>query len=189
MPVILEGVLTIKSVQGTRGAFSVGDLATEVGNFRIKDALLDEYEPGQYRGKFVVSQIFPTSYTWRGKVSVEVRARLQEILLDTAVAPTSPAPAIEHEPDPLDEERPLPIPAQPVPADPSKPSLDATKPEVVGTGPQPDTLFGADVQAMIDAGGAVKLDPTVARDVFRQQRDALKQQGFRFDPKAQHWTK
>ncbi len=105
MSITIPGVLTIKSIEGARCVFSVGDLRTEVGEFRIKDALLDEYEPGQYTGRFVISNIYPSSYTWRGRVSIEIRARLQEMMLDEVelVGPLdNSVPAIE--PDPLDEE-------------------------------------------------------------------------------------
>ena len=45
------------------------------------------------------------------------------------------------------------------------------------------TLFGT----LWPLEGTVKLDPTVERDVFRRQRDALKQLGYRFDAKGQIW--
>jgi hypothetical protein len=182
MSIIIPGILTIKSIQGARGAFSVGDLQTDVGEFRIKDALLDEYEPGQYTGRFVISNIFPSSYTWRGRVSVEVRAHLQEILLDEADVGSAAASQSESaaglEPDPLDEEVVRKAPLQ-------------NAPDVPAAVAQSDaaSIFGQDVQAMIDAGEAVKLDPTVDRTTFRQQRDALKAMGYRFDPAAQSWSK
>lgn len=198
MSVTLSGVLSIKSVQGTRGAFSVGDLSTEVGNFRIKDALLDEFDPGQYHGRFVIGHIFPSSYTWRGKVSVEIRAKLLEILLDETPAPmpSSSSTSVEHEPDPIDEppqsvehapERiatrtPAPVGAAPL----ANAAAPETLPADVSAG-RGDVLFDEALQAIIDAGGPVKLDPTIDRELFRKQRDALKAMGFRFDATAQHW--
>ena len=188
MSITIPGVLTIKSVQGARGAFSVGDLQTEVGEFRIKDALLDEYEPGQYTGRFVISNIFPSSYTWRGRVSVEVRAHLQEILLDEAEVVDSAASSQREvasglEPDPLDEEQGRKVPLAPLLDTPAVPA------EAVAQNADAPSIFGQDVQAMIDAGEAVKLDPTVDRTTFRQQRDALKALGYSFDPTAQSWSK
>lgn len=191
MTITIPGVLTIKSIQGTRGAFSVGDLRTEVGEFRIKDALLDEFEAGQYTGRFVISNIFPFSYSWRGRVSIEIRARLQEILLDEAEIGTPPegaAPAgIEQ--DPLDEEAERKAKALNTPQ-PAAPSVEPIQEE---SDSQPaegsPSLFGLEVQTMIDAGEMVKLDPTVDRTVFRQQRDALKAMGFAFNPASQSWSK
>lgn len=196
MSVTLTGVLSIKSVQGSRGAFSVGDLSTEVGNFRIKDALLDEFEAGQYHGRFVIGHIYPSSYTWRGKVSVEIRAKLLEVLLDEAPAPMPAASTanFEHEPDPIDEAPQAPsseaTAKQTSTVDAT--TLPAVAPEF-GSDEVPagdsDGLFDDALQAIIDAGGPVKLDPTINREVFRKQRDALKASGFRFDAAAQHWIK
>lgn len=196
MSVTLTGVLSIKSVQGSRGAFSVGDLSTEVGNFRIKDALLDEFEAGQYHGRFVIGHIYPSSYTWRGKVSVEIRAKLLEVLLDEAPAPMPAASTanFEHEPDPIDE-APQASSSEATAKQTSTvdaPTLPAVAPELgpdeVPAGDS-DGLFDDALQAIIDAGGPVKLDPTINREVFRKQRDALKASGFRFDAAAQHWIK
>ena len=39
----VNGTLIVKKIHGAKGAFSVGDLVTEVGTFKIKDALLDQY--------------------------------------------------------------------------------------------------------------------------------------------------
>lgn len=191
MSITIPGVLTIKSIEGARGVFSVGDLRTEVGEFRIKDALLDEYEPGQYTGRFVISNIYPSSYTWRGRVSIEIRARLQEMMLDEVeLGPLdNSVPAIE--PDPLDEES----------GTTKTKTLDAPRSETTpeepavkhGSDSQPaegsSSLFGHEIQAMIDAGELVKLDPTVDRTLFRQQRDALKAMGYAFNPATQSWSK
>jgi hypothetical protein len=46
----VNGTLTVKKIHGAKGAFSVGDLVTEVGTFKIKDALLDQFEEGRYQG-------------------------------------------------------------------------------------------------------------------------------------------
>jgi methionine synthase II (cobalamin-independent) len=52
------------------------------------------------------------------------------------------------------------------------------------------SIFDDEVQALIDAGvDMVKLDPTVDRNLFRRQRDALKALGYTFNPAAQSWTK
>lgn len=196
MSITLTGVLSIKSISGARGAFSVGDLSTEIGNFRIKDALLDEFEPGQYHGRFVVGHIYPSSYTWRGKVSVEIRAKLLEVLLDEppACEPADQSSSFEHEPDPIDEVPQAPCSEATASQLPSvdSPTPPAAAPEAgsaEGPASNGDALFDDALQAIIDAGGPVKLDPTINREVFRKQRDALKALDFRFDAAAQHWVK
>lgn len=186
MSITISGTLQVKSISGARGAFSVGDLTTDIGSFRIKDALLDEFEPGTYKGRFVIASIFPFSYSWRGKVSIEVRAKLVEILLDDAdhrihVACAANAPTVEPEPDPIDEE------VAAVPASPVTENRAAAVPVVEAA--EATTLFDDELQSVIDEGGPVKLDPTIDRAAFRQQRDRLKELGFRFEASAQHWIK
>lgn len=177
MSVQLHGTLSIKAVNGRTGSFCVGELATDIGSFKIKDAILDQYQPGDYEGNFIVDEIFPSSYTWRGKVWVEVRARLSAIHVDA-------------EPEKPDTEA-LPESAEPDPADEHHPEVPSTlAPAQAAPAAKPDgALFDAEMQALIDAGQPVKLDPTVDRNHFREQRDALKALGYRFDSKGQLWVR
>ncbi|MBK7080435.1 MAG: DUF3275 family protein [Betaproteobacteria bacterium] len=97
----VPGTLSIKHVHGSRGVFAVGDLVTDVGEFKIKDPLLDQFEEGKYQGRFLISSISPSSYFFGGKVVIEVRAWLADIFLDQAdEGPAEPNPV---EPDPVDE--------------------------------------------------------------------------------------
>lgn len=177
MSVQLHGTLNIKAVNGRSGSFCVGELMTDIGSFKIKDAILDQYQPGDYEGNFIVDEIFPSSYTWRGKVWVEVRARLSAIHVDAEpVTPDTEALPESAEPDPADEQH-----HPEASSAPSSESTPAAKPD--------GALFDAEMQAMIDAGQPVKLDPTVDRNHFREQRDALKALGYRFDSKGQLWVR
>ena len=180
MSLIIDGTLAVKSISGAKGSFCVGDLLTEVGSFRVKDALLDEFDAGQYSGRFVIGAIYPASYTWRGKVFVEVRAKLEEIQLDDVSEPPSSEAETESEPDPIHE------PAHP----PLPPAAPAAEPTSSPTEPSAASLFDAEMLSLIEHGGPVKLDPAgIDRAVFRQQRDALKAQGFRFVAASQHWIR
>ena len=42
----IDGILNVKSINGSRGVFSVGDLTTPVGNFKVKDQILDQFDDG-----------------------------------------------------------------------------------------------------------------------------------------------
>lgn len=42
----LPGQLTIRTINGRNGDFNVGRLSTSIGEFVIKDALLDQYNEG-----------------------------------------------------------------------------------------------------------------------------------------------
>ena len=76
MPISLPGKLRIKRINGSNGSFCVGDLETEIGEFRVKDAVLDQFDEGVYTGQFWIQQIFPWSYSSYGRMVIEVgRAR------------------------------------------------------------------------------------------------------------------
>lgn len=184
----LNGTLSIKRIHGAKGAFSVGDLVTEVGTFKVKDALLDQFEEGRYQGVFTISSIYLSSYIWRGKAMTDIRANLVDIQLDEAMESTPDAVPLPEEPDPIEEEvtRPQALPA-----------AEATVVVVNPAGHQVDVdpaleamvkLFGAELGLKAWKGEEVKLDPTVDRGLFREQRDRLKELGYRFDAKTQSWA-
>lgn len=185
--ITLPGVLTVRVINGRNGPFNVGRLVTEIGEFSVKDTLIDEYDEGRFNGFFVLSRIYPTSYFVGGRFVVEIRANLASISLSEVQQPEE-APA-EHEIDPLDEAPappvnppngvgPLPVElsspeSESVPAD-DEPDVDPNAPEAV---------FGS----LWPLGEVVKLDPTVDRSTFRQQRDWLKENGYRFRALSQDW--
>jgi hypothetical protein len=76
MSIRVRGTITIQRKTSSRGAFNVGDLVTEIGEFEVKDSLIEEFEPGKYSGDFLIKFIAPDSYSWRGRVFVKVRATL-----------------------------------------------------------------------------------------------------------------
>ncbi len=83
----LSGHLTLQIVYGRGGAFSVGRLTTDVGDFSVKEAFLDQYAPGDYEGVFELRRIYPSVYIANGRLMVEVRAQLESMLLPTDNAP------------------------------------------------------------------------------------------------------
>jgi len=180
----LQGRLNIKSINGSRGAFSVADLVTAIGTFKVKDAWLDQYDPGSYAGTFTVAQISPSSYIVGGRVMVEIRATLTGAVLDQVEdasrsvrpAPLPPEPS-SAEPDPVDE----PVPPKKAPPTTTAVSAAAT-PDA-----DDELLFGAELLAVIQRLEPVKLDPTVDRIAFRKQRDRLKALGYTFAASTQTW--
>ena len=187
----VNGTLTVKKIHGAKGAFSVGDLVTEVGTFKIKDALLDQFEEGRYQGAFAISSIYLSSYIWRGKSMTDIRANLVDVQLEEVGEATPEAAPPQDEPDPIEEEATR---SQPAPA--IEPSAETTVVVVTPAG-QVDVdpalqvlvkLFGAELGAKVWKREGIKLDPTVDRGLFREQRDHLKELGYRFDAKAQAWA-
>lgn len=181
----LSGVLTIRNITGRNGPFSVGRLVTEIGEFAIKDTLLDQYDEGRYEGDFGVTRIFPTSYVAGGRMVVEIRATLETMAL--AGIETLPADPVQEmtEPDPLETEFKPSAEA----ASTREPSRDAdaasTETSDTPTAANDDeTLFGT----LWPLGPKVKLDTTVERALFRRQKDRLKALGYRFQPVGQVWV-
>ena len=203
MSVRVRGTINIQRKVGRRGDFNIGDLSTEIGTFEVKDALIEQFEPGKYSGEFIIQWIEPDSFSWRGRVFVKNRATLVEMLVDEAdEGAPPPTPATPPEPDPIDSVEHRPVPQQPrtthsapgatsrTPsgASPATSSADPVAPTPVVHAEGGDAeLFGSEIHSLILARNAVKLDPIVDRELFRQQRDRLKVLGYAFNAKSQTW--
>lgn len=190
--------LYVKTINGRNGPFNIADLDTEVGSFKVKDPILDQFEEGTYKVRAFVESIYMGQYVAHGRGVNELRARLADLdVIDEASLP--PATPPEPEPDPIDEptaKPPEPPRKEPEPA--PEPKSDrrwdkfkkktaaaddhANDPEAAA-----ESCFDAETLALVAAGEAVKLDPTIDRAVFRQQTAALKARGYRFDAKQQTW--
>ncbi|MDR5647809.1 DUF3275 family protein [Burkholderia cenocepacia] len=182
----LSGTLDVRTIKGSNGPFQVGELTTSVGEFKVKDKILEQFEPGAYTGTFLIDKIYPHSYVWYGKVTVEIRARLADVQLDNdePFSETGEAPAAT-EPDPADEER-APATAATTRAEDTPVSV---QPESeAGELYLPD-LFGTELADAIVAGKPVKLDPTVDRAVLRRQRDQLRAFDYALQASTQTWLK
>ncbi len=183
--ITLRGTLLVKTIHGRRGDFAVGTLLTEIGEFKVKDTLLDQFSEGEYRGHFAVSRIYQGSYAWKGATISELRANITDIELEEMTeAPVASAesPSVA---DPIEETSPTV--SRPVEADHVVTSSETTVPEVASAEPLPVDAETDDIDSLIALSQPIKLDPTVDRALFRQQRDQLKAAGYRFDASAQTW--
>ncbi|WP_349571133.1 DUF3275 family protein [Azotobacter salinestris] len=195
--ITLSGQLAIRTIHGRNGDFNVARLATSIGEFVVKDSILDQYAEGKYQGQFCITQISPSSYTHAGRTVIEVRARLDSMTLDEMDS-LSRADAEQLDPkelDPLDEEKAETRPRPRAKAPRAKPRADDAQapfgmdPPVAKT-PSPETeadeaLFGL----LWPLGDTVKLDTTVDRGVLRTQCQRLGQLGYRMDFKQQLWIR
>ena len=192
MPISVRGTLVVTRKRGRKGEFNIGDLCTEIGEFEVKDALIEEFEPGKYTGEFVIKWIEPDSFSWRGKVFVKVRANVEAIYIDEAdETPDAAHTALPPEPDPADPTPPRDERAATVEAvDQGSPSVARRPRAAPADEPAPDdrALFGAELYPLLEQRHAMKLDPTIDRMQFRQQRDRLKALGYTFDVKSQTWS-
>ncbi len=177
--VTVPGTINIRSVPGRFGTFNVGTLDCDLGSFAVKDASIEEFEPGVYHGDFVIEKIKPTSYLSGGRLVVEVRATLRDILLADGCEPEPPIfEGLEQ--DPIEEDFTVH----------SGGPLDDTYPSVSldMDGDQEDheaiSLFGH----LWPLGRVVKLDATIPRSALRQQKNYLLSKGYTFVSSRQHWV-
>ncbi|SPZ23043.1 Protein of uncharacterised function (DUF3275) [Pseudomonas aeruginosa] len=101
----IPGQLAIRTINGRNGEFNVGKLSTSIGEFVIKDALLDQHIEGKYRGDFAITEIRPSYYTTGGRLVVEIRAKLDSMTLDDVdnLSDEEAERLSGNEVDPLDE--------------------------------------------------------------------------------------
>lgn len=200
--------LRVKKIrQGRYGDFCVADLSTELGDFKVKDPLLDQFEDGEYTGTVWISEIYLAQYIAWGKGVTEIRARLHDLQVDGA-QDLSPEP--EHfEQDPAEEvvsapkqaQRPVQHVANNTQAPKVVSNLAQVKERLQQIGrktsgaPQPASdsnneqlvqLFG-DMWPLICSRSPVKFDPTVERLILRQQTVAIKDLGYQFVATEQTW--
>lgn len=204
--------LRIRKIRQSRnGPFAVADLSTEIGEFKVKDQLLDAFDEGEYRATVWVSEIFLAPYVAFGRSVTEVRAKLHDLQIQEAgVLDDEPE---QSEPDPIDERRPVRVPARGPVAQASAPeptadndgvSIAAIKAKLKGVGkpkggkpsdPKHETstspgaelaaLFGEELWARIQGREPIKLDPTVDRLTFRKQAEQLGKLDYTFKPMEQ----
>ncbi len=175
----VPGTINIRTVHGRFGAFNTATLECSIGTFTVKDSSIEEYDEGNYAGNFVIENIRPHSYFTSGRVAVEVRAKLNAIILNKNVVP-QPVAHESFEQDPIEEDF---IPG--VYEGPTHEALSSTESHELGDDAFAERLFGI----LYPLGNVVKLDATINRTVFRQQREYLKDNGYRFVASEQHWIK
>lgn len=210
--------LRVKKIQQSKnGPFAVANLFTEIGEFKVKDSLLDQFNEGEYQATVWISEIYLGQYVAYGRAVAEVRAKLHGIRVDSASeldeAPEPP------EPDPIDEveapratRRPEKPSRQPATLPTIQPQKDVDRAgstgdlsdlksalQVIGrkAKPEPEAkspinlaeLFGVELCVRIRQREPVKLDSTVDRALFRRQAATLREElGYEFDPMQQTFT-
>ncbi|EBX8629371.1 DUF3275 family protein [Salmonella enterica subsp. enterica] len=194
-PVIVNGKLVVRTINGRNGAFNVGLLETAIGSFSVKDRELEQYSAGTYEGQFVIGKVFMHSWSYGANSGSEIRVRLDamNIASNNALTPDDERKLLPPVNDPLEEEIPaIPETKHPTPAKAENaPKTKSTKrPQF--TVPTPaeqesddQTLFGT----LWPLGDIVKLDATAPRQTLRQQKARLSQLGYDFIAQEQHFVK
>lgn len=204
----LPGNLHIRSVRGRNGDFSVGRLVTDIGEFVLRDEFLGQYGEGHYQGEFGIAEIFPASYVAGGRMVIEIRATLASL----ALAAIDDLPGGQAESASLAESAPV----SPEAGDESvktkvtsrrnklgvvKPPNDGQPADGEDGQPAQNEIFpptgdacddGADAHlfgALWPLGDTVKLDTSVSRALFRQQKERMKALGYTFQASGQLWVR
>ncbi len=217
----VHGVLTVKQISGSNGKFCTGDLNCDLGEFKVKETILDQFEEGRYEGEFVIERFYLSSYIWRGKSTTDIRAKVTGIHLDLAdEGAVEDAPM---EPDPITDSMPVTESVDGMTQSMTINNRDGAAGQkatevfandneggstsfmeeeaqtkstalckTVDSNPEVAALlaiFGDELSQLILTDMTVKLDPTIDRSLFREQRMILKERGYQFDAMAQTWFK
>ncbi|MGB3288565.1 MAG: DUF3275 family protein [Burkholderiaceae bacterium] len=205
-PIIVAGQLTLRTIRGRNGPFTVGRLTTHLGVFEVKDAELEQYPEGKYDGEFIIKYIYPRAYPTGGGMRFEIRASLDGMTLSglDELSRDEAKSFAAQEVDPLDEELGTPPITTPATAPTSKATpVQASADPLIDTTP-----FGVDTpSAAVAAGGgpdsddaalfgllwpledSIKLDSTIDRRTLRTQIARLGELGYALDFKTQEWSR
>lgn len=173
----IPGELIIVQRTGRYGNFNVAKLVTSIGEFSVREKSLDQYEPGEYEGEFLIKQIKSTSFTYSNKIITECCAIIEKMtLVEQHQINNSKNRTNDDDHD------------DPVVRDIQKTSTTEThnddKSNNIANKTDED-LFGS----LWPLGDQVKLDSTEDRLKLRAQRERLLALEYIFDFKTQTWKK
>jgi hypothetical protein len=199
--ILLDGTITNKIINGVNGDFSVGTFQTDIGKFKIRSALLDQFEEGEYSVRVAVNKFDLNSYFSKrnGIIITEIEAHIDTLELiegdikpvqqesiepDASIDNESSKPeAIKVEPDSGKSVKPTP--GKIVLSNKKKPKskVDKNK-EAQSDNGELKKLFGH----LWPLGDSIKQDLTTPRTIIIQQVAHLRK-NYDFDTKTQIWTK
>lgn len=198
-PIRLFGQLKVIECQGSRGPFNVGELTTCLGEFKVIDQWLEQFNPGVFEGEFWIAALEPRSRQWKTRLFVEVQAKVVDFKINDADSDSSTSASEVPERDPILDDKPVvdqPVTNEHVPVA-TKPVTQASNEDVVVQRPQKSEpsrsvpasvthsngradsqlrdLFGDELAELISTGSnEIKLDTTIDRPLFRKQCSHLK---------------
>lgn len=206
----LPGTLIVKTYRGEFRSFNIGELSTPLCEFKVIDKWLEQLDDGTYEGEFWITRIDLNSRPWRSRLILEMQARVLDYRLKETDHQSRRSPVDIPEQDPLVVEATPSIASRGrttsrvrersgKPSSVDVPTKGKARSEDVT--PARETprkgrreleglvdLFGAELADLITLGDqAIKLDPTVDRELFRKQRDWLRSNDFAFEVEHQHW--
>ena len=201
MSIAIPGKLTVIERNGSRGIFTVGELQTQIGAFQIKHRVLDQFPEGSYDGMFYLTRVCNQSDFAKGRIWVSLYADLDweqlQIMAQNQVAEVSESLqmagiAAEQEEEELLPVRPAASATAPAPAETAESVCVSDAPDAVPMQKEDDLADSMErLEGMLAAEmPVIRLDPSMDdRNLFRQMREAVKQQGYRFHAPTQSWHK
>lgn len=195
MSVAIAGKLTVIERNGRNGAFTVGELATEIGTFQLKHRVLDQFPEGSYDGVFYITQIESRSNYAKNRIWVSLYAELdwdalqimaqnhqvEDVPESLKISAMAEEEATVPPPNLAQTHLPTPVP-QTSPSNPSEPTDDTDNGLI-------DSLEKLQVQ-LDDAAPQLRIDASLEdRNLFRELRERIKQNGYRFHAQTQAWVK
>ncbi|MFH6973159.1 DUF3275 family protein [Neisseria sp. 23W00296] len=201
MSIAIPGKLTVIERNGSRGIFTVGELQTQIGAFQIKHRVLDQFPEGSYDGMFYLTRVYNQSNFAKGRIWVSLYADLDweqlQIMAQNQVAEVSESLqmagiAAEQEEEELLPVRPAASATAPAPAETAESVCVSDAPDAVPMQKEDDLADSMErLEGMLAAEmPVIRLDPSMDdRNLFRQMREAVKQQGYRFHAPTQSWHK
>ena len=195
--ILLDGTVTNKIINGVNGDFSVGTFQTEIGKFKIRSALLDQFEEGEYSVRAAVNKFDLNSYQSKrnGIIITEIEAHVDTLeLIDGDIKPVD---QVSIEPDASLEKESSATKAITPNADSKKPVKPATGKIVLSnkkakSHSEPQNANKAELEKLFGhlwpLGNAVKLDTTLPRPMIIKQKSYLSG-CYDFNAKTQIWVK
>lgn len=197
MSVIVSGVLKITARNGRNGVFNVGELKTELATFKIKQAVLEQYEEGEYPGEFMIAQIFQSAFIYNGRSFTDLCANLVGLdILAANLAAPKPLDPIDAQEDaaiygsiaqePINEPPVLPM-VHRQDSTVYQESDEATPHQALDEIPVVSSMDA--LKALIEKHTTlIRLDTTLDRSLLTQMPPLLKQRGYCFNAQTQLWT-
>jgi hypothetical protein len=195
--ILLDGTVTNKIINGVNGDFSVGTFQTEIGKFKIRSALLDQFEEGEYSVRAAINKFDLNSYQSKrnGIIITEIEAHVDTLeLIDGDIKPVD---QVSIEPDAsLEKESSV---TKTITADAElKKSVKPASGKIVLSNKkakshaEPQIANKAELEKLFGhlwpLGNAVKLDTTLPRPIIIKQKSYLSG-CYDFNAKTQIWVK
>lgn len=193
----LPGELVVSTKTGKFGNFNVAKLITSIGEFTLKDKMLEQIDAGNYQGVFVLKSIKSSAYTYGNRTIIECCAYVEDMQLTDYANFENPILSdhedkeeANHNCKKIQQQKEI---IEPEPQFNSVPQFNNelqinsvpqfNSVEVESNSDQ--ELFGC----LWPLGHEVKLDSSVERMTLRAQKERLIQLNYSFDFKSQTWRK